>query len=302
MGAAPGPPWQSGRGNGRHEGGGNGEVNAPVGALRVYEPLEAFDDAERRRWEAYAASGEAVPRAMGLQREHRAALEALLDPRRAPSPATDSAHVARVDGVTLICPWRTALRSWEALAAFRAALPGEIADAFVPRTVADVASAELEGWRRDHPDLRAHVQTATWQVPIRWFVLFSAQERHLVLGRRRRDEERSLTYRTPMVQARRRVARALAVMRKTLEDAPVLAAVDDLGRWLEDFHPRSLVELDYGGLVDLLTHDELRSDESARDVADALARLSEHDPDGAAEAYERLTTRWRALAARENAN
>jgi hypothetical protein len=279
-------------------------VNPPVSALRIYEPLGAFGEAERARWEAYSASGAAVPRAHGLRLERSAALVALLDPRRAPSPDAGSgaAHVCRVDGITLVCPLRTALRSWEALAEFRAAMPDEVADAFVPRAVADLASDELEQWRRTYPDRRAHVQTATWQVPIRWFVLFSPQERHLVLGRRNRDEERSLTYRAPMAQARRRVARAVAVLRRTLDAAPVLRAVEDLGRWLEEFHPRSLVELDYGGLVDLLSDADLRADESARDVAEALDRLSDRDPDGAGAAYERLTSRWRALAARENAN
>ena len=53
-------------------------------------------------------------------------------------------------------------------------------------------------------------------------------------------------------QAERRVARALSVLRTAVQDESVTAGVEELGRWLEEFHPRSLVELDYGGLVHLL--------------------------------------------------
>ncbi len=40
---------------------------------------------------------------------------------------------------------------------------------------------------------------------------------------------------------------------------PPQAAGDlaEVGRWLEDFHPCSLVELDYGGLVHLVSDDAL---------------------------------------------
>ena len=47
------------------------------------------------------------------------------------------------------------------------------------------------------------------------------------------------------------------------------------GRWLEHFHPHSAVELDYGGLVQLLDDEELEADTSAADVnaiVDALER------------------------------
>ena len=82
----------------------------------------------------------------------------------------------------------------------------------------------------------------------------------------------------------------------------VTAGVEDLGRWLEEFHPRSLVELDYGGLVHLLDDAELRQDESARDVADALTALAEGDAGRASGAYGRVTARMKALQGVESAN
>ena len=105
-----------------------------------------------------------------------------------------------------------------------------------------------------------------------------------------------------MSRARRRTARALAVLRRSVDDGVVTAGVEDLGRWLEEFHPRSLVELDYGGLVHLMEDRELEEDVSARDIALALASLSEGDPARAAAAYGRVTERMNALQAVENAS
>ena len=87
-----------------------------------------------------------------------------------------------------------------------------------------------------------------------------------------------------------------------MPDESVHEGIADLGRWLEEFHPRSLVELDYGGLVHLLDDAELSQDESARDMAHALDRLAAGDGAEATAAYARMTARMRALQAVESAN
>jgi hypothetical protein len=114
---------------------------------------------------------------------------------------------------------------------------------------------------------------------------------------------RAFVYTTEMSRARRRAARALAVVRKALgEHAAVSAAVEELARWLEEFHPRSLIELDYGGLVDILSDEALRSDHSAEDIAEALAGLGAGDEERANAAYERIVERWRPAQLMEGAN
>jgi hypothetical protein len=216
----------------------------------------------------------------------------------------EHAFVTEVDGVTLLCPWRTRIRACEAIGDFRDPLPEELADMFVPRAAAEVAEDELEQWRIEHPDLHTHIVSSTWQVPLRWFVLVDADEREVSLGTAgtTRVTGRSLVYRTAMSRARRRTAKALAVLRRTLDDGIVTAGVEDLGRWLEEFHPRSLVELDYGGLVHLLDDAELRQDESARDIAEALTALDDGEAAAAAGAYARVTARMSALQGIESAN
>jgi hypothetical protein len=273
----------------------DGRVTSYASHLRVYEPLAAFPDDERVRWEGYLASGGVPSRTGGILMEHRHAVVAAIGV----PPKTDVEHafVHRVDGKTYLCPWRTQLRTWVALAEFRSSLPVEIADAFVPRAAAEVAERELAGLRERSPELKTHIQTATWQVPLRWFVLFEGEERRLTT-----TPERSLSYLTTMSNARRRVARSLAVLRRTVEDGVMTDGVEELGRWLEEYHPRSLVELDYGGLVSLFDDDELFADESAADVAHAVACLAAGETDEAAEAYSRISERWGAVRAVEVSN
>lgn len=272
-------------------------------SLRVYEPLAAFEGAELARWQELIAVGGARSRADSAREEHEAAVRALVGTLPACIPeAPDSAWVMELDGVTLVCPWRVRERSWEALVDFREGLPEELADAFVPRTVADQAELAVERWRTAEPDARSNVLTCTWQVPLRWFVLVEADERSVSLGEGAVRTGRELVYRTAMSRARRRTARALAVLRRTVDDGAVTQGVEDLARWLEEFHPRSVVELDYGGLVHLLDDAELQQDESARDVADALAALTAGHPERAAAAYSRVSARMKALQAVETAN
>lgn len=308
--------------------------------LRVYEPLAAFDVEERRRWQQYAQSP-AVPSAQaGARRERVLGLVgACRQPAAVPRPGDAGEHAAVLRGESglLVCPLRTELRCWEAAVETRSALPPEVAREVLPDAEVELASTEQQRWLAEHPARRSHVQVQRWSVPVPWFLLFDREERRLQLGAARTDfggsgsfggslegsfgggfgggigsdggtaaegvaVSRSLVYRTAMAKARRRVARALQVLRKTLPDGPTVPSVEALGRWLEEFHPRSLVELDYLGLVDLCAEATLRTDDSAGDVAEALAALHRGDTKLAASAYDRVTERWRIAYAAESSN
>ena len=265
--------------------------------LRVYEPLAAFPPAEQESWRAYVAARRAPSTAVGPAIERAAGLASLFS--AGPPKLEEQAFVAEFDGSPVVCPWRSQLRVWEAIEPWRAGVAEVLADAFVPRAVADAAQADLAAWRAEHPEARSHIHSHTWSVPVRWFVLFDPRERRCTVDR----DRRALAYRTPMVQARRRAARALALLRKaTGETTTVSVAVEELARWLEEFHPRSLVELDYAGLAELFTAAELRADDSAADVAAALAGLAAGDTEAAGSSYERVVDRWRPAQSVENAN
>ena len=273
--------------------------------LRVYEPLAAFEGDERTMWESWVEAGDRY----GVTELERDEVLRSLVARRLPD-GPDRASVLEVDGVTLVSPWRTTVRACEALVDFWSELPDVVAEAFAPAALLEQAEVELDRWRAERGSTSTHIRTCTWQVPLRWFVLVDADEREVSLGEPDgqagappgRRTGRCLLYRTPMSRARRRVARALAVLRRSLDDPSVVEGVEELGRWLEEFHPRSLVELDYGDLVHLLDDTELMQDESARDVTLALALLGEGDAERAATAYARVTARMQALQAFEQAN
>ncbi|MFI5978964.1 hypothetical protein [Streptomyces sp. NPDC051452] len=266
--------------------------------LRVYEPLGAFPEPERAHWERYARRRDRP----SYQDELRRSLADLLPtpPIAVPVHESGDAFVLEVDGVTCVCPWRTRLRGWQALGEFAEELPPTVLDAVLPPVVRRQAAQDYERWLARNPDARPWIRTATWQVPLNWFVLVSDEERRYDKGTA--EVPPVLRYRTPMVQARRRVARALRTLRDTVEESPLIDGLTDVGRWLEEFHPRSLVELDYGGLVHVLPAGELEDDHSAADVADGIAALGRGDGVAAGEAYGRLVERWRAVRDRRSAN
>ncbi|MFT2019596.1 hypothetical protein ACMA1D_27725 [Streptomyces sp. 796.1] len=264
--------------------------------LRVYEPLAAFPEPERSHWAEYARR-ERTPSA---QDELRRSLADLLPVPPVPVPVheSDDAFVAVVDGVTCICPWRTRLRGWIALEEVAEHLPAPLIDAALPLVVRRQAVADFERWLERNPDARPWIRSATWHVPVRWFVLFADAEREYAKG----DDGLVLRYRTPMVEARRRVARGLKALKEALDEGPLIDGLVDVGRWLEEFHPRSLVELDYGGLVHALPEQQLEEDHSAADVAEGLSALRDGDGARAGAAYERLTERWSAVRDRQRSS
>jgi hypothetical protein len=266
--------------------------------LRVYEPLAAFPEPERDHWARYARR----PSRPSYQDELRRSLADLLPvpPVAVPVHESGDAFVLEVDGVICVCPWRTRLRGWQALGELGDGLPAPVLDAVLPPVVRRQATQDYERWLARNPDARPWIRTATWQVPLSWFVLVSDAERRYEKGTG--EVPPMLRYRTPMVQARRRVARGLRALRDTVAEGPMVDGLMDVGRWLEEFHPRSLVELDYGGLVHLLRAADLEGDHSAADVAEGIEALRQGDGAAAGEAYGRLVERWRVVRELRSAN
>lgn len=271
--------------------------------LRVYEPLTAFDRERQMFWRRYVREGRAVAPGEGPGRQRTAVLEALGAGWTRLPDLPDEAYVLESDETLLVCPWNLKVRVAEAALSARDGVPSVLADAFVPPILAGQARAVVDDWRSGARVLeqgvpRVHEQIATWGVPLRWFVFIDAGERELTLT----EHRRALRYRTEISKARRRAHRAVSVLRKSVGDVPITQAVEEGTRWLEEFHPRSVVELDYGGLVDLLPADTLREDDSPELVAAGLAGLGRGDAEGATEAYEKLVARWRAVQLLERCN
>ncbi|MFC5180635.1 hypothetical protein EBO15_02535 [Actinomadura harenae] len=331
--------------------------------LRVYEPVTAYPEPARTLWTAYAESRRRPRRVHALEVEHRRAARRLAGypPEVAPRLECQDAYVRRTDDMIYICPWETRLRSWLAFERFREETSSAVASAFVPPDETERAERAFAHWRDGDRPLRPHILTATWHVPLAWFVPFDRAERCLLLGRtpgRGHLEEpglasrgtgggaaasagpavgtepdaapggdapdergeharrgpttasatRTLIYVTTMAEARRRIAAALPVLRDDLAAdprepvAPTTGRLAALGSHLDAFHPRSLVELDYGGLVHLLDDAALRADDSVAETGVALAAMARGEVELTVAMYQRLLARWRPVRARRTAN
>lgn len=297
--------------------------------LRVYEPVSAFHEPDRSRWASYAASATRPRRRDALMAEQAEAMRRAISAPFVVLPEHESEHayVRRADGTTYICPWQTRLRCLlgygRMVSSASPLLPGTIPPDDDDQAMASgLARLEMDGPRgprgpRD-PSARLHILGSIWSVPLAWFVPFAAAERWLSLGpgpgrpsaAATASATRALVYTTPLARARRRIARGLATFRNlppgfegSVLDPP--QAVDDLAevsRWLEEFHPYSLVELDYGGLVHLVSDDMLCGDQSVAEIRAAIDGAARGECELAMAMYMRAHSRWRAFAEFEQAN
>lgn len=278
--------------------------------LRIYEPVSAFHEPDRSRWAAYAVSSTRPRRRDSLAVEHAEALRrAITTPWVAvPERESEHAYVRRVDGTTYVCPWQTRLRCLLAYGQMRSESGAVLA----------CEGSAREGRLGEAGPAWPHIVASSWTVPLTWFVPFSPAERWLSLGDGRgragaaatASATRALVYTTPMTRARRRVARGLGALRHlpagsgdaVLEPSRAVGELAEVGRWLEDFHPYSLVELDYGGLVHLVSDDALRGDQSVAEIRAGLDGAARGERELAVAMYMRARDRWRAYAEFEQAN
>jgi hypothetical protein len=290
--------------------------------LRIYEPVAAFHEPDRSKWAAYAASGVRPRRRDSLAVEQAEALRrAIAAPQIVvPEQESEHAYIRRADGVTYVCPWQTRLRCLlsygRMLSTAGSALPGVVPardDHETMTALTRLTEAGLPG-----PATRLHILASVWTVPLAWFVPFAGGERWLALGPGAKrpggpqtaSATRALLYTTLMSRARRRVARGLAALHSlpsgfagvTWDPVRAQAELGEVGHWLAEFHPYSLVELDYGGLVQMLSDDALSSDQSAAEMAAAIDGATKGERELAVAMYKRAQRRWRAFAEYEMAN
>lgn len=266
----------------------------PITQLRVYEPLEAFPPELRHRWERYALSAPAP--AVLDQLERRESWRRVVAGPLAVNPPEDLGHarVIRHNGVLLLCPLQVNLRCAAAARAAARSLPPVVAQvALDPAWVKEPEPVEAEARSAGHDlttgleawgaggtgDVRLRTLVASWALPWGWLLLVRPDERRAHSG----------TYLTGMSRARSRAARALKSLREHFDDTEITEEVEDVARWLEDFHPRSMIELDERQTTAIC------GDGGVEDVVMGLQCLADGDATGVAAAYSRLDRRARRL-------
>jgi hypothetical protein len=291
-----------------------------VAYLRVYEPLSSFDatlakflkDTLETGHLEYSAAGDRE-RLLWL-RSQLASPPMLLpgelpDGQASPSalrdvlvldPAEVPTNNATVGPGPLICPLDLRARSAAALVGFVSSASPALRTAALNETVENVrdrATSVLS----DLPSGAVHVVSTTWTVPLPWFALVDPDHRHVVMAGQN-DPRRQVCWRIAMSDARRRVARAHELAGRTFGETGPTKVLQDTGRWLSHFHEHSAVELDYGGLVQLLDDEELIEDSSAEDVNAIIEALDSQNVEEVAARFERLRDFWGELAMRERFN
>lgn len=262
--------------------------------LRVYQPIDSFSESEKKRWISFSEDGDDA----GPGGLRSWLVSAALPTGGLARRLTEGCFVRKVDGEVYVCPWRTRLRMLAGLLAFRGSIPEEVADAFVPEEEAARAARELAAMGEDDPDIRSHILHANWHVPLRWFAAFDPADRVLVEDRR----GLRIRYETPLDAAKKRLAKALAVLENAPIDEGVTEAVRELAAWLDEFPGRGLLELDYGGVSTAFDEDDLANDQSATEVWVCLDSLESGDLTRAAETFETLSDRWTEIRALEVVN
>ena len=267
----------------------------PCAYLRVYQPLDAFPADERAHWERYLVSGRGSKPVRPVYRQQHTVPEGrlgLLSPVEG-----DHAEVLFEDGVTYVCPWRTKLRLLASLLSLRESTAPEMVDALVTEAEARRAARELARLRRRGSTAVPFILQSPWHVPIRWFVLFDDEDRRVA----EEGGEYRLRYRATVASTRKRVERAVGIIRRS-ELEPMAELVGDLARWLAAFDARSIVVLDYAGVSALFGWDELDNDHSARDIQEALSALGDGDVTRSGELYQAVAARWAEVRSHETLN
>lgn len=300
------------------------EVPRPFAAyLRVYEPLLALGDPpDERLLEAVEAAR--LDRSVAGEREQALWLKSqhvgrllpaeLADGRAAPSLFTDvlvldpddvpEGEHGDADAGPLVCPLEIRARSAAALVTF-------LGDAHpaLKNAVLDAGGVPVEALRSrataaigDLSTSAAHTLSTTWTVPLPWFVLFDPGMRRVKLGKGRYDPEREVSWRTTIADARHRARDVGDLLEATFGDSAPGRVLNETRRWLDNFHAGSVVELDYGGLVQLFADSILQADTTAEEVHDILDALRTGNVDELAELFADLRDFWGDLASRERGN
>ena len=264
-----------------------------VASLRVYEPIDSFEAADQLRWSQIA-----ITSPTGWDEQVRSLKRSITN--EPPNLKPDGAHVLEHEGKRYIAPWSTAARCWAALDDFKYTLPPSVIKFFIPQTIEDSINSTIDIVE----DKVSHILTSTWNIPPRWFALFSPDERLRGVN----EDGHFTIMRTAIANAKSRCTFTHRAVLGAFGEGAVEGEVAELLDWLEIFDPKSIVELDYGGLATYLNNQLIESgqvgldaDTSIEDVTSSIAGLASGDGALAGRGYERLVSRWRRVSALESA-
>jgi hypothetical protein len=217
-----------------------------------------------------------------------------------PNLKSDSAYILENEGKRYVAPWSTEIRYWAALDDFKKSLPISVVKFFLPQAIENTAKSPtnaIEG-------KASHILTSTWNIPPRWFALFTPEDRMRGINK----DGHFTILRTKISNAKNRCNFTREAVLAAFGDGVVEGEITELLEWLEIFDCKSIVELDYGGLATYLNERLIEngefgliSDTSVEDVSTSIAGLASGDGALAGRGYERVVSRWRLVSALKSA-
>lgn len=256
-------------------------------SLRVFEPLvvhEEFADYP------VSANRETIERLVAEDADDR--LISL-----PPDPVADSYRGTPLfltgaetgDSFDRVCPVQDDIRSWHALDALMEAHPRTELDLFVPKAARRRAASHRVEWMQDDPDTRVFTRTSAWDVsPVWWLAIDPGNDR--VISTDTADGSFRIRIRTPIVTAAARVEWAHDVMDEKSRLRTVVESTEAFGDWLDDFDMNAMLELDLGGMSEVLWPGT-----GAEHVTDWIDCLDTDDTEGAIRAFNRYTRQWEMI-------
>jgi hypothetical protein len=277
-----------------------GQAGLPFSStLRVYEPLDAFPQEQRKA--IRAAGARTASRAAVENAELLASLGRITRPGGDPFPTgrTDLVRVtaappggtsegddgAEAEPELLYCPSQLVLRAGLAANALMEGIHGPLAELLIPEEQRDRHQERIDLVKARDGSTRVHTRASTWGIPFSWFSLFMESDHKDVVE----AAGRIVTVRVwaSITDALERARYAVANLALAAPDLDMLDDLAQLTEWLEQFHVESMIELDYGSVAD-----KVYPDDSPTDIRLGIECLAEGDMTGAAAAYRRLASRW----------
>jgi hypothetical protein len=259
-----------------------------VSYLRVYEPLDAFSDAQQLVILEQRARERELTESMEQDQSLRRVLRTVSDPF--PHHEPDLVRVTQFPGPSgttapYYCPNQLSVRTTLAAESLDQSLRGPLIDVLVPEAAREAHQARLDPDTFADSVAKLHTRSATWGVPFAWFALIHEDDLTEVVE----DDGRVTTVRVTArigdcIDRGRRSVAQLAI------GAPEMDLLDELTEiveWLEIFRRDAVVEVDYGPVAD-----RVFPDDSPMDVRLGIESLAEADMMGAAASYRRLASRW----------
>jgi hypothetical protein len=200
-------------------------------------------------------------------------------------PLVDDGFYTLWQGTQFVCPRNVRLRMVEGILGFTKTYP------MLPLlSESDRLEyvAELARLRKRSKHSRGYILSSPWHVPLRWFSAFRQTERETYDG----PDGLSIRYRSSLGEAIDRIHWTAGVLDSAGFSDHVIERVADVERWMADFGPDSMIELDYGAVARTFSDADLAMDDSVDDIRSSLLALESADYQESQDAYERVARRW----------